>query len=141
MTEMALQVEMENLSEVKRKLRIVVPSEEVVQEVERAYRELGKRAKVKGFRPGKVPRSILGMYYAKQVEQEVSDSLVRRSLGEALKEKDLEPVNLSWPEPPPPVVAGEDYRYSVERDVTRAVCNHCGYQRWYYGELERWGPL
>jgi len=117
MTESALQVEMENLSEVKRKLRIVVPSDEVVQEVERAYRELGKRAKVKGFRPGKVPRSILEMYYGKQVEQEVSDSLVRRSLGEALKEKDLEPVNLSWPEPPPPVVAGEDYRYSVELEV------------------------
>jgi len=117
MTEMALQVEMENLSEVKRKLRVVVPSDEVVQEVERAYRELGKRAKVKGFRPGKVPRSILEMYYGKQVEQEVSDSLVRRSLGEALKEKDLEPVNLSWPEPPPPVVAGEDYRYSVELEV------------------------
>jgi trigger factor len=117
MTESALQVEMENLSEVKRKLRIVVPSDEVVQEVDRAYRELGKRAKVKGFRPGKVPRSILEMYYAKQVEQEVSDSLVRRSLGEALKERDLEPVHLSWPEPPPPVVAGEDYRYSVELEV------------------------
>ena len=117
MTESALQVEMESLSEVKRKLRIVVPSDEVVQEVDRAYRELGKRAKVKGFRPGKVPRSILEMYYAKQVEQEVSDSLVRRSLGEALKERDLEPVNLSWPEPPPPVVAGEDYRYSVELEV------------------------
>jgi trigger factor len=117
MTESALQVEMESLSEVKRKLRIVVPSDEVVQEVDRAYRELGKRAKVKGFRPGKVPRSILEMYYGKQVEQEVSDSLVRRSLGEALKERDLEPVNLSWPEPPPPVVAGEDYRYSVELEV------------------------
>jgi trigger factor len=117
MTESALQVEMENLSEVKRKLRIVVPSDEVVQEVDRAYRELGKRAKVKGFRPGKVPRSILEMYYGKQVEQEVSDSLVRRSLGEALKDRDLEPVNLSWPEPPPPVVAGEDYRYSVELEV------------------------
>ena len=96
----------------------MVPSDEVTQEVDRAYRDLGKRAKVKGFRPGKVPRSVLEMYYGKQVEQEVSDSLVRRSLGEVLKEKDLEPVNLSWPEPMPPPVAGEDYRYSVELEVT-----------------------
>jgi len=117
MSESALKVEIENLSEVKRKLMIEVPSTEVTQEVDRAYRQLGKRAKVKGFRPGKVPRSVLEMYYHKQIEQEVSDALVRRSLAEALKEKNLEPVNLSWPETPPPAVAGQDYRYSVELEV------------------------
>jgi trigger factor len=118
MTESALQVEVENLTAIKRQLNIVVPPDEVTQEVERAYRELGRRAKVKGFRPGKVPRSILQMYYGKQVEQEVSDSLVRRSLGEALKEKDLEAINLSWPEPPPPPVSGQEYRYRVELEVS-----------------------
>ena len=118
MTESALKVEMENLSEVKRKLTIEVPSTEVTQEVDRAYRELGKQAKVKGFRPGKVPRSILEMYYHKDIDHDVSETLVRRSLAEALKDKGLEAVNLSWPEPVPPVVAGEDYRYSVELEVT-----------------------
>jgi trigger factor len=118
MTESAMKVEIENLSGVKRKLKIEVPSTEVTQEVDRAYRELGKRAKVKGFRPGKVPRSVLEMYYHKEIEQEVSDTLVRRSLGEALKDKDMEPINLSWPEALPPVVAGQDYRYSVELEVT-----------------------
>ncbi|MCX5890412.1 MAG: trigger factor [Deltaproteobacteria bacterium] len=118
MTQNAVKVEVEDLSEVKRKLRIEVPSTEVTEEVDRAYRQLGKSAKVKGFRPGKVPRSILEMYYRKQIEEEVSDALVRRSLSEALKEKDLEPVHLSWPEPPPAAVAGEDYRYSVELEVT-----------------------
>jgi trigger factor len=118
MTETSLKVEIENLSDVKRKLKIEVPSTEVTQEVDRAYRDLGKRVKVKGFRPGKVPRSILELYYHKQVEQEVSDTLVRRSLADALKEKALEPINLNWPETPPPVVAGEDYRYSVELEVS-----------------------
>jgi trigger factor len=118
MTESALKVEMENLSQVKRKLTIEVPSAEVTQEVDRAYRELGKRAKVKGFRPGKVPRSILEMYYRKEIDHDVSEALVRRSLGEALKDKDLEAINLSWPEPAPPVVAGEDYRYIVEIEVS-----------------------
>jgi trigger factor len=117
MTESVFKAEMENLSEVKRKLSIVVPSDEVAQEVERAYRNLGKRAKVKGFRPGKVPRSILEMYYGKEVQQEVSETLVRRSLGEVLKEKDLAPINLSWPEPTPQPVAGQDYHYSVELEV------------------------
>ena len=117
MTESAVKVEIENLSEVKRKLKIEVPSAEVTQEVDRAYRELGKRAKVKGFRPGKVPRSILEMYYHKDIDHDVSETLVRRSLGEALKDKGLEAINLSWPEPVPPVVAGEDYCYQVELEV------------------------
>jgi len=118
MTESALKVEMENLSEVKRKLRIEVPSAEVTQELDRAYRELGKRAKVKGFRPGKVPRSVLEMYYRKDIDHDVSETLVRRSLGEALKDKGLEAINLSWPEAPPPVAAGEDYCFSVEIEVS-----------------------
>jgi trigger factor len=124
MTESVLKVEVENLSEVKRKIKIEVPSTEVTQEVDRAYRELGKRAKVKGFRPGKVPRSVLEMYYRKEIEQEVSDTLVRRSLGEALKDKDVEPINLSWPEVLPPVVAGQDYRYSVELEVPPEFTAH-----------------
>ncbi len=118
MTESAVKVEMENLSEVKRRLSIEVPLTEVAEEVDKAYRDLGKRVKVKGFRPGKVPRGVLEMYYHKQIDKDVSDALVRRSLDEALKEKDLKPVHLSWPEPPPAVVAGENYRYQVELEVT-----------------------
>ena len=117
MTENAFKVEIENLSGVKRKLLVEVDSTEVNQAMDRAYKDLGKRAKVKGFRPGKVPRSVLEMYYRKQVEQDVSDDLVRRSLAQAMQEHDLNPVNLSWPETPPPVVAGQNYRYSVEVEV------------------------
>ncbi|MHB8068196.1 MAG: trigger factor [Desulfobaccales bacterium] len=117
MTESAVKVEMEDMGAVKRKLRIEVPSAEVTQEVDRAYRNLGKEAKVKGFRPGKVPRSVLELYYHKQVEQEVSEELVRRGLREAMKEKSLEPVSLNWPEALPAVVAGEDFRFSVEMEI------------------------
>jgi trigger factor len=58
------------------------------------------------------------MYYRKEIEQEVSDNLVRRSLGEALKDKDMDPINLNWPEALPPVVAGQEYRYTVELEVS-----------------------
>jgi trigger factor len=117
MSENTLKVEIENLSAVKRKLMIEVDSTEVTKELDQSYKQLGKQAKVKGFRPGKVPRSVLEMYYRKQIEQDVSDALVRRSLAEALKDHDLKPVNLSWPEAPPPVISGQDYRYSVEVEV------------------------
>ncbi len=117
MTPLAKQVELETISPIKCKLAIVVPKDEVSQAVDRAYRDLGKRAKIKGFRPGKVPRSVLEMYYRKQVEQEVSDDLVRRSLGEAIEEQALKPVGFNWPEPVPPVVPGQDYRFVVELEV------------------------
>jgi trigger factor len=117
MTDSAVKVEMENLSEVKRKLTIEVPSAEVTQAVDRAYRDLAKKAKVKGFRPGKVPRSVLEMYYHKDIDHDVSETLVRRSLGEALQDKGLSAINLSWPEPVPPVLAGENFTYSVEIEV------------------------
>ncbi len=117
MMELNTNVQMENLSDIKCKLQIVVPSTEVTAEFNRAYKDLGKRVKVKGFRPGKTPRSVLEMYYKKQVEEEVSDILVRRSLGEALRDKALEAVGLNWPEPLPPVVSGEDFRYQVEVEI------------------------
>lgn len=110
-------IQMENLSDIKRKLQIVVPSAEVTAEFNRVYKDLGKRVKVKGFRPGKVPRSVLEMYYKKQVQEEVSDALVRRTLTDALKAKSLEAVGFNWPEPLPPVVSGEDFSYQVEVEV------------------------
>jgi len=117
MMELDSNVQVENLSDIKRKLQIVVPSGEVAAEINRAYKDLGKRAKVKGFRPGKVPRSVLEMYYKKQVQEEVSEIIVRRSLGEALREASLEAVGFNWPEPLPPVIDGEDFRYQVEVEV------------------------
>jgi trigger factor len=61
---------------------------------------------------------VLEMYYRKQIEQDVSDALVRRSLAKVLKDKGLEPINLSWPEAPPPALPGQEYRYSVELEVS-----------------------
>ncbi len=128
MTEQAIQVEVENLSDIKRKLHIVVPKEEVHRQVNRAYRDLGKKVKVKGFRPGKAPRAVLELYYRQQVEREISELLVRHGLSEALKEKALEPLDLEWPNPMPQVTDGEDYRFTVELEITPelTVANYLG---------------
>jgi trigger factor len=110
-------VQVEQISDIKRQLMIVVPSGEVAAELDRAYKNLGKRVKIKGFRPGKAPRAILEMYYKKQVDQEVADTLVRRFLDEALRQNSLVAVGLNWPEPLPPLVSGEDFRFKVEVEV------------------------
>ena len=51
-----MKVEVEKLSESKQLLKVEVPPEEVDRQFEAAYKELGKKARVDGFRPGRVPR-------------------------------------------------------------------------------------
>jgi trigger factor len=64
---MALQIrsEIKDLSSVERELAIVVPGDTVAKELDRAYKELSMKVKLKGFRPGKVPRYVLEQYYKK----------------------------------------------------------------------------
>ncbi len=116
MSESAVKVEIENLSEVKRKTLIEVPADEVNAEIDQAYGSWanGPRSRVSGQgRCPAGPGDVLS-------QADRARGLRRpgaRSLGEALKEKDLEAVNMSWPEPPPAPAAGQDYRFSVELEV------------------------
>ncbi|OPX20065.1 MAG: trigger factor [Desulfobacca sp. 4484_104] len=112
-----MKVEIEEISPVQRKLWIEVPSQEVVGNLDRAYRNLKKKAKVKGFRPGKVPRSILERLFKKQVEKEVTQDLLRNSLDEALKEIKLQPLMLQLPQQLPALNQEDSFKYSVEFEV------------------------
>ena len=60
-----MQVSVEDINSVKKTLHIEIPEAEVVHELDQAYNELKKRAKVKGFRPGKVPRSVVVRLFKK----------------------------------------------------------------------------
>jgi trigger factor len=53
-----MQVTVKDVSTVKKILSIEVPEKDVVQELDNAYKTLKKNAKIKGFRPGKAPRSV-----------------------------------------------------------------------------------
>lgn len=112
-----MEVKVEELSPVERKLLVAVPSQSVAQQMDEAYRQWGKRAKIKGFRPGKVPRTILKRYFGKEIEEQVSQELFRQSLNEALDEVKLQPVTVKMPNVLPPLVEGDAFQYSVEVEV------------------------
>lgn len=114
---LSMKVELEEISPVQRKLSVLVPSQKVDKQMDLAYRKWGGKAKIKGFRPGKAPRSILQRYYGKEIEQEVSQELFHQSLNEALQEANLKPVALRPPDQLPPIVHGDDYMYSIELEV------------------------
>lgn len=84
-----MKVEVEAVSTVKKILHVEIPLEKVAHELNSVYNSLKKTAKLKGFRPGKVPRAVLENFYRKDVHQDVSGKLIQESLPEALKEADL----------------------------------------------------
>lgn len=87
-----MQVTVENVSSVKKILNIEIPEEKVARELDNAYKNLKKKAKIKGFRPGKAPRTVLERLFKKDVHNDVSSKLLQDSFIEALKETDLKIV-------------------------------------------------
>ena len=89
---MAVQITVEDLSPIKKKIGVALPPEEVRAEIEQAYRGLQQRARIKGFRPGHVPRAVLERYYGEQVRSEVIGKLIQDSYLRALEEHHLHAV-------------------------------------------------
>jgi len=88
-----IKVEMETVDPVRRRLAVEVPAEEVREEIERAYGNLGRHAQVRGFRPGRTPRPVLEQMFGDQVRAEVFGKLIQRSYEEALREQNLAAVS------------------------------------------------
>ena len=117
-----MQFTVEDLSSVKKTLHIEIPREAVVRELDSAYRKLGKTAKVKGFRPGKVPRSVLERMFKKDVHSDVSSRLIQDSFIDALKKTELEIVGRPQVDPPD-LKENEPYSYDATVEVKPVIGN------------------
>jgi trigger factor len=84
-----VQVTVEDLSPVRKRIDVALPPEEVRAQIDQAYRGLQQSARIKGFRPGHVPRAILERYYGEQVRGEVVARLIEDSCARALDERQL----------------------------------------------------
>ncbi|MFZ5876860.1 MAG: trigger factor [Nitrospirota bacterium] len=89
-----MKLSIETLSPVKRALVIEVEPSVVGREFDVAYSELGRRAKIPGFRPGKVPLPVLEKRFQREVTDDVVQRLVPRFYEQALKDAGLVPVQL-----------------------------------------------
>jgi trigger factor len=87
-----MQVTIEQISTVEKKVAVEIPWPAVAAKLDEAYRELGKGVTLKGFRKGKVPRNILERMFARQVEQEVQKKLVQEGFVWAAHKHDIAPV-------------------------------------------------
>lgn len=87
-----MQVQIEEVSAVEMKMIVEVPWNSVNGKLGVSYRELAKNVNLKGFRKGKVPRSVLERMYGQRVRAEVAGELVRESFMAAINEHKLEAV-------------------------------------------------
>ena len=88
-----MKIDVDEISPVQRKIRVELPAEKVTHEFSRAYEELGRRVRIKGFRAGKAPRSVLQGMYGDELRGQVRSQLVEDSLGEVIKERGLQIVS------------------------------------------------
>ncbi|MCW5198530.1 trigger factor [Desulfobulbus sp. F4] len=87
-----MEIAVEELSELTRKLTVTVPEDAVLQEMDKAYGKLKKDVHLKGFRKGKAPMSILETNYGDRVKAEVAEQLVQESYFDAIEVKGLDVV-------------------------------------------------
>lgn len=88
----ALKIKLQDGKTCEKILTIEVPGERISEEYEAFYTSIAPRAKVPGFRPGKVPRDVLVMHYEKNANDSVLETVLSESLPRALREKDLSPL-------------------------------------------------
>lgn len=87
-----MKVQVEEISPVKKSLKIEIPQDVVTNEFTLAYNDLKKRAKLPGFRPGKVPLPLLEKKFGPSVEEDIVRKLIPDYYQRALKETGLSPV-------------------------------------------------
>ena len=84
-----MQVSVENISTVEKRLKIQVPAEEINKQIDSRLREIGKQVRLKGFRPGRIPFSVLKQRYGPQAKQEVIQQTAETSLQQAVEKESL----------------------------------------------------
>lgn len=89
-----MDVQVKEISSIKKEISITVPADDVSAEYSKALNRYSAKAKIKGFRPGKVPVDIVERMYAAEIRETVVDTIVPDTLSKALKEKDLNPVGM-----------------------------------------------
>jgi trigger factor len=111
-----LQVAVETREGLERALRVQVPAARIDAEVTTRLQNVGRTAKIKGFRPGKVPAKVIRQRYGDQVRQEVLNEILQSSYSEAVTKEKLRPAGGPRIEPEN-MQEGQDLTYTAIFEV------------------------
>ncbi|HEY0193804.1 MAG TPA: trigger factor [Kofleriaceae bacterium] len=116
-----MQVRIEDVSPVEKKMFVEVPWDTVSQKLGDAYKELSKGVALKGFRKGKVPRPVLEQVYGPRINAEVAYQLVRESFFRASEEHNLAAVAEPRVEEAAPIKKGQPFSFAAIIEIRGEV--------------------
>jgi trigger factor len=85
-------VTVESTGKLERRMRVELPAERIEKEIESRLKSVGRTAKIKGFRPGKIPEKVVRQRYGGQIRQEVLSDLMQKSYSDAVIQENLNPA-------------------------------------------------
>ena len=107
----------EDLSPVHKSIEVEIPAARIHAESERVTNEFSRQAKLPGFRPGKVPISVVRTRFAKEIQEEVINRLLPVSFREAIEGKGVEPVGDPQLRHIDSYIEGAPIKYKAEFDI------------------------
>ncbi|WP_049621466.1 trigger factor [Frateuria defendens] len=87
-----MQFSVENVGKLERKLTVKFPAERLESQVSARIAEMARTVRLKGFRPGKVPTTVIQQRFGAQVRGEALSDLIGNTLREAFEQEKLRPV-------------------------------------------------
>lgn len=89
-----MQVSVETTQGLERRLTITVPAESVDNAVKARLQQLAKTQRINGFRPGKVPVSVIKKRYGQAVRQEVAGDVMQQNFYQAIVQEKINPAGM-----------------------------------------------
>jgi trigger factor len=111
-----MQVSVEKISKIERRLTIVVPVEQVEAVYSKQMNQLASKANIKGFRPGKAPMTVVQQRFGEEARKEAFSEVIQHSLYEALAKNNLRPVSTPRVEPKP-MLANQPLEFTASFEV------------------------
>jgi trigger factor len=118
-----MQSEIREISPVLVEVTVEVPWDRIHKDLNDTYREIGKTARVRGFRPGKVPKNVLKQVYGRQAAAQVTGTLVEQGLMQAVQEHELHIVSQPEMEEPPALEPGQPFTFKAKVEVRPKIDN------------------
>ncbi len=117
-----MQVSVEKVSNVERRLTIVVPAIQVEEAYTKQIDRFAKNASIKGFRPGKAPMSYIRERFGDDARKEAISEVIQKSLYEAITEQKLNPVSTPRIEPKT-ILANQPLEFTASFEVLPEIGN------------------
>lgn len=114
---MSLTTSVEEINSVQRRIKVALPADLVEKAFEDAYRNVQKKAKLQGFRPGKAPLNVIKKLYGDSVRGEVGEKLINKHLFDVLKEKKINPIAAPVVENMDMPTTGKEFNFSAIVDI------------------------